>query len=87
MIIYVTKQTFERYKLKLPEDLKPPMNELAQAVMEKESGDKLCEWGGKLFYFDGRKCIQIVNFASKFTLFLVDVKMKDLLDIGGTFYG
>lgn len=82
MIIYVTKQTFERYKLKLPEDLKPPMNELAQAVMEKESGDKLCEWGGKLFYFDGRKCIQIVNFASKFTLFLVDVKMKDLLDIG-----
>ena len=35
MIIYVTKQTFERYKLKLPEDLKPPMNELAQAVMEK----------------------------------------------------
>lgn len=27
MIIYVTKQTFDRYKLKLPEDLKPPMNE------------------------------------------------------------
>lgn len=82
MIIYVTKQTFDRYKLKLPEDLKPPMNQLAQAVIEKESGDNLCEWGGKLFYFDRRKCIQIVNFASKFTLFLVDVKMKDLLDIG-----
>ena len=82
MIIYVTKETFERYKLKPPEDLKPPLDELARTVIEKEAGDRLCEWGGKLFYFDRRKCIQIVNFASKFTLFLVDVKLSDLPKIG-----
>ena len=82
MIIYVTKETFERYKLKPPEDLKPPLDELARTVIEKEAGDRLCEWGGKLFYFDRRKCIQIVNFASKFTLFLVDVKLSDLPNIG-----
>ncbi|NLY82793.1 MAG: hypothetical protein GX078_08555 [Clostridiales bacterium] len=82
MIIYVTKQTFDRYKLKLPEDLTPPMNKLAQDVIEKESGDNICEWGGKLFYFDHRKCIQIVNFASKLTLFLVDIKIDDLPNIG-----
>ena len=82
MIMYVTKETFERYKLKPPEDLKPPLDELARTVIEKEAGDRLCEWGGKLFYFDRRKCIQIVNFASKFTLFLVDVKLSDLPKIG-----
>ena len=82
MIMYVTKETFERYKLKPPADLKSPLDELARTVIEKEAGDKLCEWGGKLFYFDRRKCIQIVNFASKFTLFLVDVKLSDLPNIG-----
>ena len=82
MIIYVTKETSDKYKLKLPKDLKPPLDELARAVIEKEAGDRLCEWGGKLFYFDRRKCIQIVNFASKFTLFLVDFKLSDLPNIG-----
>ena len=82
MIIYVTKETSDKYKLKLPKDLKPPLDELARAVIEKEAGDRLCEWGGKLFYFDRRKCIQVVNFASKFTLFLVDVKLSDLPNIG-----
>lgn len=81
MIIYATKQTFERYKLKLPGELTPPMNKLAEAVIEKESGDKFLEWGAKLFYFDRRKCIQVVNFASKFTLFLIDIKINDLIHI------
>lgn len=82
MIIYATKQTIDRYKLKMPNELTPPMNELIEAVIEKESGNKLCEWGGKIFYFDHRKCIQIVNFASKFTLFLMDVKVNDIEHLG-----
>jgi hypothetical protein len=82
MIIYATKQTFERYKLKLPTELTPPINVIAGAVIEKEKGDRLLEWGAKLFYFDKRKCIQVVNFASKFTLFLVDVKVADLENVG-----
>ena len=28
------------------------------------------------------KCIQVINFASKFTLFLVDVKVADLENVG-----
>ncbi len=40
MIIYVTKETFDQYKLKLPEDLKPPFDELARTVIEKEAGDR-----------------------------------------------
>lgn len=78
MIIYATKQTFERYKLKLPKELTPPINQIAETVIENERGNKILEWGAKLFYFDKRKCIQVVNFASKLTLFLVDVKVTDL---------
>lgn len=40
------------------------------------------EWGGKLFYFDRRKCLQVVNFASKLTLVLVDIKVDDLPSVG-----
>ncbi|NVP23169.1 DUF6933 domain-containing protein [Treponema phagedenis] len=82
MIIYATKQTFERYKLKLPHELTPPINKIAEMIIEMESGNELLEWGAKLFYFDGKKCIQVVNFASKFTLCLVDIKIKDLELIG-----
>lgn len=82
MIIYATKQTLARYKLKLPKELTPPISQIAEAVIENESGNKILEWGAKLFYFDRRKCIQVVNFASKLTLFLVDVKVADLENIG-----
>ena len=82
MIIYATKQTFERYKLKLPSELSSSINILAETAIKNEGGDRLLEWGAKLFYFDKRKCIQVVNFASKFTLFLVDVKVSDLENIG-----
>ena len=82
MIIYATKQTFERYKLKLPKELTPPINQIAETVIENERGNKILEWGAKLFYCDKKKCIQVVNFASKLTLFLVDVKVTDLENVG-----
>ncbi len=85
MIIYATKQTAERYKLKMPEELSDPtMRSVACTVYEKERGDRLLEWGAKLFYFDRRKCIQICNFASKFTIILVDIKLHDLEYVGNT---
>ena len=62
----------------MPEDLSFPMNEIARATIARESDNRLLEWGGKLFYFDRRKCIQFVNFASKLTIFVFDVKMDDL---------
>ncbi len=83
MILYVTKETADRYKLKMPDELKSPIAcTTALAVMEKESGDRFFEWGGKLFYFDRRKCIQVVHFASKLTFVLVDVKIGDLENVG-----
>lgn len=82
MILYATKQTIERYKLQMVDELSPEMSTLAHAVIERDAGSMLREWGIKLFYFDGRKCLQAVNFASKFTLFLFDIKIGDLVNIG-----
>lgn len=83
MIIYVTKETAKRYNLKMPEEATPPIKELVDSVIERQSGDRMYEWGAKLFYFDRRKCLQVVNFASKFTLFIVDVKVKNLAFLSG----
>lgn len=83
MILYVTKETFDRYKLKMPDEMgSPAAKAISQKVIERESGDRLLEWGGKLFYFDRRKCIQITNFASKLTIILVDIKLDDLFGVG-----
>jgi hypothetical protein len=83
MILYVTKETFSRFKLKMPEEMSDPIcRQGAQMVLNRESGDKFLEWGGKLFYFDRRKCIQVVNFASKLTFVLCDIKLDDLPNIG-----
>ena len=79
MIIYATKQTIERYGIKMPEDFQDPFTkQIALSVYDREKDDRLLEWGAKLFYFDRRKCIQFCNFASKFTVVLVDVKKADL---------
>lgn len=82
MIIYLTKQTAERYKIKMPDELSSPLKELVHTVIEREHGSKLFEWGAKLFYFDRKKCIQLVHFESKLTLFLFDIKVKDIEKLG-----
>ena len=81
LIIYTTKLLRERYKLKMPEDY-TVNKDIVDAVLTKERGVRMLEWGAKLFYFDRRKCIQLSHFASKFTLFLCNIKVNDLAQIG-----
>lgn len=83
MILYATKQTMERFKLKLPEEMSDPaVGAFVRDIINDEQGDNLLEWGAKLFYFDRRKCIQVANFASRLTFFLVDIKLDDLSGVG-----
>ena len=82
MIIYATKQTLERYNLKALLNIKATDQKLIEDAKNNEIGDKLHEWGAKLFYFEKKKCIQVVNMASKLTLFLFDIKVNDLPHIG-----
>lgn len=77
MILYATKKTKERLHIPFYDDLKEDVKDIARAVFAKEE-EQIFKWGLKIFYFDRRKCLQILNFASKFCVFLVDVKVKDL---------
>ena len=78
MIYYATKETMQRYKLKTPEQFQSEIAPLVQAVVQRERGNRIYEWGCKLFYFDRRKCLQVMHFETKLAVFLVDLKMKDL---------
>ena len=82
MIYYATKETLQRYKLKTPEQFESEMAPLVQAVVNRERGNRLFEWGCKLFYFDRRKCLQIMHYETKVVIFLVDLKVKDLENVG-----
>lgn len=82
MIIYTTRKTAERFKLKMPDEFSDPfMRILVQEVCRRERGDRLLEWGAKIFYFDHRKCIQVCNFATKLKIILVDIKVDDTSEI------
>ncbi len=83
MIFYLTKETVERYKFQTPDRITVPETKaMAEMLLANQGGDRLHEWGGKLFYFQRRKCLQLVNFASKLTIVLMDIKMEDKHDIG-----
>ena len=82
MILYATKQTMNRCKLTPFDKLSDKfLCQRAQDVYVREHGDQLFEWGAKLFYFDRRKCIQVCNFASRFTLVLADVSVSDVQEL------
>ena len=78
MIYYATQQTLERYKLATPENFQTEMGDIVRMVANHERGNRLYEWGCKLFYFDRRKCLQVVHFESKLTIFLIDIKIDDI---------
>ena len=79
MIIYGTKQTMERYgipQIKDIQDLK--QKEAPTNIYDAEHGDRMLEWGAKVFYFERRKCLQVCHFASKITFIFLDFKKKEI---------
>ena len=78
MILYATKQTIEDLNIPMIEELSQFNKTMAQKVIEEQSNDKLLEWGLKIFYFDNRKCVQAINYASKLTIFLFDIKEEEI---------
>lgn len=82
MIIYSTKETIKQFDIKMSQSLPYPKNEAAQAILDREGSDELLCWSAKYFEFDGKKCMQLMNMASMFTLFLMDVGKMELHYIG-----
>ena len=82
MIFYCTKETMERFHLKTPSEMREPMRSACQAVVALECEKNIYQWGAKLFYFDGRKCMQVMHILSGLTVFVIDIKKDDLPLIG-----
>lgn len=66
------------FGLKTPENLISPISSLAQIVKQKEAGRRIYEWGCKLFYLDGRKCLQIMHFETKLVIYLIDWEIDEI---------
>lgn len=82
MILYATQKTYDRYKIKEIEEMSEPMASFSKMIIAAEGGDRFLEWGVKLFYFTGRKCLLLSNFETKLTVLLADFKVDSLIDIG-----
>ena len=75
MIIYATKNMLDRYKLNTPDEMISEISPLAKKLREIEKDNSLYEWGCKLFYFDGKKCLELMHFETKFVVFLINYKV------------
>lgn len=80
MILYITKKTKDRFNIPVYSELSDELKSLASNILSKEQDD-IFKWGAKIFYFDRRKCLQIMNFASKVNIILVDIKVQDVDEI------
>lgn len=78
MIYYATRETMQRFNLKTPEKMHPSISIWAQAVKQKEAGQRIYEWGCKAFDFDGRDCLQIMHFETKLVIYLIDWKPDEI---------
>lgn len=78
MILYATKQTIEELNIPMVEELSTFNQVITKGVIKEQQNNKLLEWGVKIFYFDGRKCIQAMNFASKLTVFIFDIEKEQI---------
>lgn len=79
MILYTNKKTYSVYKLdefkKLPREIRG----IDSKIRKKEENEPLFQWGFQLFYYENRKCIHMIHYASCFHLILLDVKeMKNI---------
>ena len=78
MIFNCTKETKKKFKIPYEEEFNDDFkNIVSQKIIILEKDDLLLNWGLKYFIFDGRKCIQFVNFLTKFNIYAFDLRVND----------
>lgn len=70
MLIYTTKLSKDRFSIAYE-------SKLPSGV------DDFYKWGGKIFYQSGKKCLQFINFKTRFGIFLFDLSVSDMDQIFG----
>ena len=83
MILNCTQKTKERSRIKYKEEFEDKFAaKIVERIIDKEKNDDFLNWGLKYFSFDRRKCIQVVHFKTKLNIYLFDIKVSDLENIG-----
>lgn len=83
MILNCTKKTKERFNIKYNGEFEDKIaEEITNQIVEYEKNDEFLNWGLKYFSFDRRKCIQVIHFKTKLNLYLFDIKIADIENIG-----
>lgn len=83
MILNCTQKTKERFRIKYKEEFEDKFAaKIVERIIDKEKNDDFLNWGLKYFSFDRRKCIQVVHFKTKLNIYLFDIKVSDLENIG-----
>lgn len=83
MILNCTQKTKEKFHIKYNGDFEDKIaDEITKRIIDKEKHDDFLNWGLKYFSFDRRKCIQVINFKTKLNIYLFDIKVSDLENIG-----
>ncbi len=85
MIIYATKQTFERYKLKLPAELTPPLNMIAHYLLELYKDDKEMAKALKKL-FEGNPVTCFAKLTDKSAIATLNTTQSSFADDGYRFY-
>lgn len=83
MILNCTQKTKERFRIKYQDEFEDELaDEITKKIIEKEKNDDFLNWGLKYFSFDRRKCIQVIHYRTKFNLYLFDLKVSDIENLG-----
>lgn len=83
MILNCTQKTKERFHIKYNGEFEDKIaDEITKRIVDKEKNDDFLNWGLKYFSFDKRKCIQVIHFKTKLNIYLFDIKVSDLENIG-----
>ena len=82
MIIYTSPKAISGLNIKTYDKIEGAQSLLAKYHYEKEKGKTLFEWGCDMFYFLGKRGLQIVHAASGLTVFLFNLNYDEPDAIG-----
>lgn len=82
MIIHASPRSISGLNLRTYDKIDGAQSLIAKYYYDKEKGNPLLEWGCDMFYFLGKRALQIVHAASGLTVFLFNLNYDEQDGIG-----
>lgn len=82
MIVYASEKAISGLNIKTYDKIEGAQSLLAKYHYDKENGNTVLEWGCEMFYFLGKRGLQVVHAASGLTVFLFNLNYDEWPLIG-----